>query len=179
MRITIIKKDYDKKGDISKEVCSEIKNLSKNVCDEIRAMSTNECKAIDEHAEPSKFDKKEAKWSKGLSLLSIIFSSFAILVAIFVPMNIAEEQNKIALFEKRYEVYCEMRTIKEFVDEYFTSGTSDSIKVVEGDEYVSLWEEEIHTNLYSNIENAGAVMKLQEQKIRSIDFIFEDITKEE
>lgn len=40
----------------------------------------------------------------GLTLISIIVSSFAIFFAIRVPTKIALEQNKIAMFDKRYSV---------------------------------------------------------------------------
>lgn len=159
----------------SKRECEEINSISKKVCDEIGDMSIDVCKEIKRHAKPRVYD-----WlSFVVSALSIACSIAAIIVAIDIPNKIAEQQNKIALFEKRYEVYCEIRTVKEFIDEYYDLCTRDSITVVEGDKYVHLWEDKIHINHYSSIENKGTIIKLQEQKIRSIDFIFEDITGEE
>ena len=40
-----------------------------------------------------------------VSIISVLISGLAIYYAIKVPKTIAEQQNKIALFEKRYEVY--------------------------------------------------------------------------
>ena len=41
----------------------------------------------------------------GLTIVTIIISALALFYAIRVPKKIAEEQNKIALFDKRYEVF--------------------------------------------------------------------------
>lgn len=40
-----------------------------------------------------------------ISAIGIIFSGIAILTAVLVPKRIAKQQNKIALFEKRFEFY--------------------------------------------------------------------------
>ena len=39
------------------------------------------------------------------TVVSVIISAIAVIYAVKVPKKIAEEQNKIALFEKRYEVF--------------------------------------------------------------------------
>lgn len=41
----------------------------------------------------------------GLSVITILISALALFYAIKVPRKIAESQNRIALFEKRYEYY--------------------------------------------------------------------------
>ena len=41
----------------------------------------------------------------GLTIVTILISALALFYAIRVPKKIAEEQNKIALFDKRYEVF--------------------------------------------------------------------------
>ena len=41
----------------------------------------------------------------GLTIVTIIISALALFYAIRVPKKIAEEQNRIALFEKRYEAF--------------------------------------------------------------------------
>ena len=41
----------------------------------------------------------------GANVISVIISAFALFAAIRVPKKIAENQNKIALFEKRYECF--------------------------------------------------------------------------
>ena len=41
----------------------------------------------------------------GLTIITIIISALALFYAIKVPKRIAEDQNKIALFDKRYEVF--------------------------------------------------------------------------
>ena len=41
----------------------------------------------------------------GLTIITIIISALALFYAIKVPKRIAEDQNRIALFDKRYEVF--------------------------------------------------------------------------
>ena len=41
----------------------------------------------------------------GLTIITILISAFALFYAVRVPKKIAEEQNKIELFDKRYEVF--------------------------------------------------------------------------
>lgn len=41
----------------------------------------------------------------GLTVVTIIISALALFYAIRIPKKIAEEQNRIALFEKRYEAF--------------------------------------------------------------------------
>ena len=41
----------------------------------------------------------------GATIVSILVSTIAVIVAISVPKRIAREQNKIALFKQRYDLY--------------------------------------------------------------------------
>lgn len=50
----------------------------------------------------------------GANVISVIISAFALFAAIRVPKKIAENQNKIALFEKRYEMYKTLYPIINF-----------------------------------------------------------------
>lgn len=56
--------------------------------------------AIENLARPSELDG-----------ISIILSAVAILIAFDVPRRVAKEQNKIALFDKRVEVYMQLTHI--------------------------------------------------------------------
>ena len=49
-------------------------------------------------------------------LISIIISGAALIFAILVPVRIANKQNKIALFEKRFEAYANLLMLKAFSD---------------------------------------------------------------
>ena len=51
----------------------------------------------------------------GSAIVSVITSIIAVLVAIGVPKTIAENQNKIALFEKRYELFQFYRKCQSFL----------------------------------------------------------------
>lgn len=49
-----------------------------------------------------------------LEIISIVISGVALIFAIFVPIRIADKQNKIALFEKRFEAYSNLLKLKAF-----------------------------------------------------------------
>ena len=51
----------------------------------------------------------------GSAIVSVIASIIAVFVAIRVPKTIAENQNKIALFEKRYELFQFYRKCQSFL----------------------------------------------------------------
>lgn len=51
-----------------------------------------------------------------ISLVSVVVSGFAIWFAIEVPQKIAEKQNNIALFEKRYEILCLYNSCRTFAN---------------------------------------------------------------
>lgn len=126
-----------------------------------------------------------------VSCLGILISAIGIIVAIRVPLKIAEKQDKIALFEKRYSIYNELKTIDDFLNDYYEtlSRVIDSLPVenlderakdqLEASHYESLWETYIHQNEYPSIENTYTILKLQAQTIDSLDIMFSDITSEE
>lgn len=68
-------------------------------------------KAIQALGNPSQIDYIQLV----LTIVSIIISATALFVAIFIPKKIAEEQNKIALFEKRYAFYITFTKSTAFV----------------------------------------------------------------
>lgn len=45
-----------------------------------------------------------------------VMSFFAVMVAVWIPKKIADRQDKIALFEKRFEVYDKLQKCKNFAD---------------------------------------------------------------
>ncbi|MCI1958406.1 MAG: hypothetical protein LKJ25_02130 [Clostridia bacterium] len=73
--------------------------------------------AINNLAKPRQFDYL----TLGVAFLSIVISGIAIFVAIQVPNKIAKHQNKIALFEKRYEVYNKLLQFTAIVDVWETT----------------------------------------------------------
>lgn len=180
------KTDSNKIETMSKEVCVAIKNLSKKECEElnkyskrqcteINNMSKEVCEAINQHAKPRKFDK----WNRVFTVLEIICSISAIIVAILIPGKIAKEQNKIALFDKRYEVYCEFQAIQNFLMGYSEVCSNEKGIYLDESYYEMLWEGEIHNNFYPDTENVGTVLRLQRQKVDAISFVFAEITEEE
>lgn len=122
-----------------------------------------------------------------LSVITIIIS----IVAIWVPVEIAKQQNGIALFEKRYRIYYELKIIDDFLDGYYKTRdyaieelpieNLDKLSKEEREAiyYESLWEGEIHKNQYLTIDDAGAILKLQAQIIEPLDILFSDITSDE
>lgn len=49
-------------------------------------------------------------------VISIIVSIISVFIAIFVPYKIMEKQNKIAIFEKRFQIYNEIELIYRFTE---------------------------------------------------------------
>ena len=47
-------------------------------------------------------------------IVSLVLASISVFAAIFVPYKIMEKQNKIAVFEKRFEIYCIIEKIINF-----------------------------------------------------------------
>lgn len=47
-------------------------------------------------------------------IISLVLASISVFAAIFVPYKIMEKQNKIAVFEKRFEIYCIIEKIINF-----------------------------------------------------------------
>ena len=62
----------------------------------------------------------------GATIVSILVSTIAVIVAISVPKRIAREQNKIALFKQRYDLYLS-----------FTKATA-YIKILESSKYLKV-----------------------------------------
>lgn len=155
--------------------------------DEIRKSTFRMINAINQHAKPRTYD-----WiALVVSCLGILISTIAIIVAIRVPLKIAEKQDKIALFEERYNIYNELKTIDDFLNDYYETRSCviDSLPVENLDEltkdqreaiyYESLWETYIHQNEYPSIESTSTILKLQAQTIDPLDIMFSDITSEE
>ena len=65
----------------------------------------------------------------GSAIVSVIASIISVLVAIGVPKTIAENQNKIALFEKRYELFQFYRKCQSFLYLELSSQMQRYIKI--------------------------------------------------
>ena len=63
-----------------------------------------------------------------LTIITIIVSAVALIFAIRIPRKIAEEQNKIALFEKRYNIFQFYEKCVSFSNALKRSETLDEIK---------------------------------------------------
>lgn len=67
--------------------------------------------------------------SIGISFFSVLLSVLAIIFAVRVPKIIADRQDKISLFEKRYYAYSSLLTIQSFAraldKEFFKENTPD------------------------------------------------------
>ena len=121
--------------------------------------------------------KKARKFRKIVPVIEIVLTVVTIFVAIYIPNKIAYEQNRIALFDKRYETYWELRAIKEFVecDAYLDeTGTTVNSRMFYG-----LWKGEIQDKYYPDTEHLITVLRMQEQAVYSIHLLFEEITEEE
>jgi len=161
---------------------------------EIRKSTRDISNAINNHPKPGKYE-----WlTLAISGLGIIISAVAIFVAILIPKQIAEDQNKIALFEKRYEVYHEIKVINDFLDDYYYTYL-DVTRVDNFPEELSpegvlaenltqeqreaiyfntLWLGEIQINQYPNIDKTTVIVRQQAQKVGYASLLF-DITEDE
>lgn len=161
--------------------------MDKRVQNEIRKLTFRITNAIKSHAKPRKYD-----WIVLIvSCFSIVFSASAIFVAVHIPKQIAEQQNKIALFEKRFAVYHELKIIDNFLNGYYDTYliAINNLPIENLEElsqeqreaiyYKSLWEGEIQLNQYSINDDVGAILKLQSQNIESLSLLFYDITSDE
>ncbi|WP_313069796.1 hypothetical protein [Lacrimispora sp.] len=157
--------------------------MDKRMQVEIRKSTRDITTAIKNHSNPGKYE-----WlSLFISGLGIIISTIAIFVAVLIPKQIAEEQNNIALFEKRYKVYHEVKIMNDFLNGYFDTYQiaiynlpirNPSIEKREAYYYRSLWEGEIQKSQYSMSDDVGTILRQQEQLIDSLSLVF-DITSDE
>ena len=145
---------------------------------EIRKSTFRITNAINNSTKIGKFD-----WiSLFISGLGLFISLITIFVAIDVPKKIAQEQNSIALFEKRYEVFNEIKTINDFLDGYYESYEKAIYNMpfrdLSLDErkalyYKGLWEGEIHFSQYSKNDEVANILKQQSKKIGYSSLLFE------
>lgn len=70
---------------------------------------------------------QSSTFSECLDILSVGFSGIAILVAVIVPKQIAMHQNKIALFEKRYECYIAIQKMLVIAEQIQPHSRNDAI----------------------------------------------------
>lgn len=64
----------------------------------------------------------------GATVVGIIISALAVFYAVKVPKKIAEEQNSIALFEKRYEFFSVFRKCVSFASTLKEDATASTVK---------------------------------------------------
>lgn len=157
--------------------------MDKRMQVEMRKSTRDITNAINNHTKPGIYE-----WiTLVISGLSIIISTIAIFVAILIPKQIAVEQNKIALFEKRFEAYQEIKVINDFLNGYFETYSTAIYNLpiknpnLEGREafyYKTLWEGEIQNNQYSMKDDVGTILRQQEQLIDSLSLVF-NITEDE
>ena len=123
-----------------------------------------------------------------LSSFGVFVSIIAIIIAIQVPKQIAEEQNKIALFEKRYKVYHEVKIMNDFLNGYFETYPTavynlpirnPNLEERKAFYYKSLWEGEIQKSQYSMNDDIGTILRQQEQLIDSMSLVFNISSDEE
>jgi len=145
---------------------------------EIRKSTFRITNAINNSTKTGKYD-----WiSLLISSLGLFISLITIFVAIDVPKKIAQEQNSIALFEKRYEVFNEIKTINDFLDGYYQTYEKAIYNMpfrdLSPDErkalyYRELWEGEIHFSQYSKDNEVKNILNQQSKKIGYSSLLFE------
>ncbi|WKY47712.1 hypothetical protein Q5O24_15400 [Eubacteriaceae bacterium ES3] len=112
--------------------------------------------------------------------LSVVLSSitiFASIVAILISVNATKQQNKIALFEERYEVYQEVSIISNFIDGYYETVVKidSSSPVSQSQFYESLWEGEIHPYT-DNSMDVNSIISKQLNNVKQAEFLFTNLS---
>ena len=115
-----------------------------------------------------------------ISFISVVVSGFAIWFAVQVPNKIAEEQNRIAIFEKRYSVYREIYRCHTFgFIAQFTENSDEVRKAFltsfEKEVLIDVDQTKIHmeTDLSWNLKILMRIQTLLET-LRQSEFLFAD-----
>lgn len=111
--------------------------------------------------------------------LAIIISILSVIVAIYIPCKIADKQNKIALFEKRYELYQCIKLI--LILKKCTCDIQDFTKapVVKNHIYAIITTKEINPIIQFKIDKDNSLVIIhcvhkQLVEIRQCDFLFDE-----
>ncbi len=109
----------------------------------------------------------------GLTIITIIISALALFYAIKVPKKIAEEQNRIALFEKRYEAF-------QFFERCFTFYKAlQKSKTVEDMRVNCLFFFETTDIEALELENIRKELFYFEYMLHKMEFLFPELAEED
>lgn len=119
-------------------------------------------------------------------IVSLVLASISVFAAIFVPYKIMEKQNKIAVFEKRFEIYCIIEKIINF------SNAIENLKTLPDKQnpdeielsYCNLqiwfsmfnkansYEETIPKDFLSSVKTLDEILTIQSTLLKSTSFLF-------
>lgn len=129
----------------------------------------------------------EPNWesvSAAATCVSVFFSVLAIIFAITVPRNISEQQNKIALYEKRLKTFNALEMIYDYFVRISEKDKQDlAVWQFEYWSIHSLLEKEKIANMRFQIEAKSLItyncIKSDERILDEIVFLFPDIDRQE
>lgn len=111
-----------------------------------------------------------AAWGGVIVAVAGVTASFlAVWFAIRVPQKIAEQQNKIALFEKRYQVYTSTIKIIQVANRILLSGSNDVNSAKDYFDHFSSSRRNFSMN--TNVRD------ITQERLRIIDIVIEDVEK--
>lgn len=87
-----------------------------------------------------------------LEIISLIISTASLIFAVLIPIRIANKQDRIALFEKRFMVYLELMKIVQFSD-WLKNQDKDNTTIIEA--FVVAERKECIINQFIYIFNVG------------------------
>ena len=114
-----------------------------------------------------------------VSIVGVVASFVAIWFAIQVPKEIADQQNKIALFEKRYEIY---KIIQKCISLYYTFWSQESENGTEDNKKADNKFDVESANMKdenSNLEKEPKMVRLQFLTVFDLKNISDQLLKEE
>ena len=107
------------------------------------------------------------------SFISVIISTIAVIIAVKIPRKIAEKQDKIALFDKRFASYEVFLTFEAFA--YQIDKLSD----------IKNYKKQFMIIFYNNLDaefngiDALTILKSLSLKLQQLVFLFDNITNSE
>ena len=107
------------------------------------------------------------------SWASVVVAGFAIYYAILIPKKIAQEQNKIALFEKRYEVFQLFERCFSFAKAIEKSESKDDLRK----DCMILFDELKYEEL--NFKHVTQKVNFWEHTLHQMEFLFPNISEKD
>lgn len=122
-----------------------------------------------------------AAWGGVIVAIASTTASFlAVWFAIQVPKKIAEQQNKIALFEKRYQVYTSTMKIVQVANKILLSKSDDVNGAKNYFDHFSSSRRNFSMNIYAQniIQEQQRIIDIATEDVEKVPLLFSNISKD-